>query len=128
MLGLMAFGCILAILPWNFPVWQIFRCAVSALMASHGQVSLNLRPIMDAEKPVAVLSVFWRHRREGLSPQEEELLDLLCGESAVAMQRESVLLVLCRSAHVQVLDEHGRRVATGGRHRADSTSHTCPHS
>jgi acyl-CoA reductase-like NAD-dependent aldehyde dehydrogenase len=28
-------GTILTILPWNFPVWQIYRCAVSLLMAGN---------------------------------------------------------------------------------------------
>jgi acyl-CoA reductase-like NAD-dependent aldehyde dehydrogenase len=31
-------GVILAILPWNFPVWQVFRCATSALMAGNAVV------------------------------------------------------------------------------------------
>jgi acyl-CoA reductase-like NAD-dependent aldehyde dehydrogenase len=28
-------GVVLSVLPWNFPIWQIYRCAASALMAGN---------------------------------------------------------------------------------------------
>jgi len=59
-------GPVLAILPWNFPVWQVFRCAASAMMAGNtivlkhapnvlGCAQLIAKIIADTEAPEGLL-------------------------------------------------------------------------
>jgi len=58
-------GVVLSILPWNFPVWQVFRCAAGALMAGNalllkhapnvqGCAQLITRIITDAGAPTGL--------------------------------------------------------------------------
>jgi acyl-CoA reductase-like NAD-dependent aldehyde dehydrogenase len=48
-------GVVLSILPWNFPVWQIFRCAASALMAGNVIVMKHAPNVMGCAAKVAEL-------------------------------------------------------------------------
>jgi acyl-CoA reductase-like NAD-dependent aldehyde dehydrogenase len=48
-------GVVLSILPWNFPVWQIFRCAASALMAGNGIVMKHAPNVQGCAALVAEL-------------------------------------------------------------------------
>ena len=49
-------GVVLSILPWNFPVWQIFRCAASALMAGNAIVMKHAPNVQGCANQVAELS------------------------------------------------------------------------
>jgi acyl-CoA reductase-like NAD-dependent aldehyde dehydrogenase len=56
-------GVVLSILPWNFPVWQIIRCAASALLAGNVIVMKHAPNVQGCANQVAELM-----RAAGLPP------------------------------------------------------------
>lgn len=77
-------GLILCIMPWNFPYWQVFRCAVPALMAGNGILLKHAPNVFGCA--LAIESLF---ERAGFSPSlfSVLLIDVEAIEEVIADPR-----------------------------------------
>ncbi|MFN7943593.1 MAG: NAD-dependent succinate-semialdehyde dehydrogenase [Thermoanaerobaculia bacterium] len=95
-------GCVLAVMPWNFPFWQVFRFAAPALMA--GNVGLLKHASNVPQSALAIEEIF---RRAGFPAGCFQTL--LVGVPAVA-----ALVRDPRVAAVTLTGSEGAGVSIGG--------------
>ncbi|MBN2232163.1 MAG: NAD-dependent succinate-semialdehyde dehydrogenase [Deltaproteobacteria bacterium] len=94
-------GLVLAVMPWNFPFWQVFRFAAPALMAGNGGVLKHASNV-----PGSALAIAGIFRRAGFPP--DLFNTLLIGASRV----EAVIAnPLIRAVTITGSEVAGSRVA-----------------
>src|ERR1700691_5064612 len=95
-------GVVLAVMPWNFPFWQVFRFAAPALMAGNTGLLKHASNV-----PQSALAIEEILCRAGFS--NGELLTLLIGSSQVARVLDDKRVV---AATLTGSEPAGREVAT----------------
>nr|VFJ63481.1 MAG: succinate-semialdehyde dehydrogenase / glutarate-semialdehyde dehydrogenase [Candidatus Kentron sp. FW] len=95
-------GGVLAIMPWNFPFWQVFRCAAPALMAGN---TLLLKHAPNVPQCAMALEEIWRDA--GCSPGIFQNLPISVDKVDMVIQDPRV-----RAVSFTGSDLAGRQVAT----------------
>lgn len=100
-------GVVLAVMPWNFPFWQVFRAASPALMAGNGVVLKHASNV-----PQCALALEAIFRESGLPEGVFTTLMIEAGDVADAIASPHVQAVTLTGS-----EEAGRRVAAAaGQH------------
>ena len=101
-------GLVLAIMPWNFPFWQFFRCAAPALMAGNGLILKHAANVSGCALAIeeACNAVAPLRNLVGTVLVDAEQASALIGRSEIA----AVTLTGSTRAGAQVAAECGRHL------------------
>jgi len=99
-------GCVLAVMPWNFPFWQVFRFAAPALMAGNAVLLKH-----SSNVPRCALAIEEVFRLAGFPENVFRTLMISSGQVDTVIENDRVKAVtITGSAHAG-----GRVAATAGR-------------
>jgi succinate-semialdehyde dehydrogenase/glutarate-semialdehyde dehydrogenase len=94
-------GVILAVMPWNFPFWQVFRCAVPAIMAGNAVVLKHSSNVPQCARTVEEI-----FRGAGFPPDVFRTLMISSAQVASVIENEKI-----RGVALTGSDHAGRQVA-----------------